>query len=228
MFYFGDPTFLLLIPALILAVYAQAKVQNAFRKYSQIPGSSGLTGAEVASKLLHRYQLHDVTVETTPGNLSDHYDPQKKVLRLSEQVYGSTSIAALGIAAHETGHAIQHAKGYKALALRSAIVPVANIGSQLAFPLFFLGFIFGGRTLMDAGIVLFSLAVIFQLITLPVEFNASSRAVTMLHENALIGQGEVAATRSVLSAAALTYVAATAMAVLQLLRLLLLRGSRDD
>ncbi|HQD39733.1 MAG: zinc metallopeptidase [Firmicutes bacterium] len=228
MFYFGDPTFIFLIPALILAFYAQAKVQSAFHKYSQVPGSSGLTGAEVARRLLSRYHVHDVAVEPTQGMLSDHYDPQKKVLRLSPQVYDSTSIAALGIAAHEAGHAMQHAQGYKPLVLRTSIVPLASIGSQLAFPLFFLGFLFGGRTLMDAGIILFTLAVVFQLITLPVEYNASSRAIKMLHENAIIGQGEVAATRNVLSAAALTYVAATAMAAMQLLRLLFLRGSRND
>ncbi|HOB22912.1 MAG TPA: zinc metallopeptidase, partial [Bacillota bacterium] len=159
MFYFGDPTFIFLIPALILAFYAQAKVQSAFHKYSQVPGSSGLTGAEVARRLLSRYHVHDVAVEPTQGMLSDHYDPQKKVLRLSPQVYDSTSIAALGIAAHEAGHAMQHAQGYKPLVLRTSIVPLASIGSQLAFPLFFLGFLFGGRTLMDAGIILFTLAV---------------------------------------------------------------------
>jgi Zn-dependent membrane protease YugP len=228
MFYFGDPTFLLLIPALILAFYAQAKVQSAFRKYSQVESSRGLTGSDVARRLLNRYRVDDVAVEPTEGSLTDHYDPTKKVIRLSPEVYNSTSIAALGIAAHETGHAMQHAKGYKPLAWRTGIFPIANLGSQLAFPLFFLGFFFGGRPLMDAGIILFSLAVFFQLLTLPVEFNASKRAVSMLHENAIIGQGEVAATQSVLSAAALTYVAATAMAALQLVRLLLLRGNRND
>ncbi len=228
MFYLGDPTFFLLIPALILAFYAQNKVQSAFRKYSQIAASSGLTGSEVAQRLLARYRVGDVTVEPTEGSLSDHYDPRKKTIRLSPEVYNSSSIAALGIAAHETGHAMQHAKGYKPLSLRTSFFPVASIGSQLAFPLFFMGFIFGGKTLMDVGIVLFSLAVFFQLLTLPVEFNASRRAVNMLHENAMIGQGEVAATQSVLSAAALTYVAATAMSALQLVRLFLLRGRRND
>lgn len=228
MFYFGDPTFLLLIPALILAFYAQSKVQSAFHKYSQVAASSGLTGSEVARMLLARYRVADVTVEPTEGNLSDHYDPRQKKIRLSPEVYNSSSIAALGIAAHETGHAMQHAKGYKPLSLRTRVFPVASIGSQLAFPLFFMGFIFGGKTLMDVGIVLFSLAVFFQLLTLPVEFNASRRAVNMLHENAIIGQGEVAATQKVLSAAALTYVAATAMSALQLVRLLLLRGRRND
>ena len=228
MFYLGDPTFFLLIPALILAFYAQNKVQSAFRKYSQIAASSGLTGSEVAQRLLARYRVGDVTVEPTEGSLSDHYDPRKKTIRLSPEVYNSSSIAALGIAAHETGHAMQHAKGYKPLSLRTSFFPVASIGSQLAFPLFFMGFIFGGKTLMDVGIVLFSLAVFFQLLTLPVEFNASRRVVNMLHENAMIGQGEVAATQSVLSAAALTYVAATAMSALQLVRLFLLRGRRND
>ena len=228
MFYLGDPTFFLLIPALILAFYAQNKVQSAFRKYSQIAASSGLTGSEVAQRLLARYRVGDVTVEPTEGSLSDHYDPRQKTIRLSPEVYNSSSIAALGIAAHETGHAMQHAKGYKPLSLRTSFFPVASIGSQLAFPLFFMGFIFGGKTLMDVGIVLFSLAVFFQLLTLPVEFNASRRAVNMLHENAMIGQGEVAATQSVLSAAALTYVAATAMSALQLVRLFLLRGRRND
>lgn len=228
MFYYGDPTFVLLIPALILAFYAQSKVMRAFRKYSQVRAYSGLTGAEVARKLIERYRLADVTVEPTSGTLSDHYDPRTKTIRLSPEVYNETSIAALGVAAHETGHAVQHAHDYRPLAIRTGIFPIASLGSQLAFPLFFLGLIFQGTTLMNVGILLFSLAVLFQVLTLPVEFNASSRAVAMLHENGMIRNEEIAATKSVLSAAALTYVAAAAMSALQLVRLLLIRGSRND
>jgi Zn-dependent membrane protease YugP len=214
-----------------LALYAQFKVQSTFQKYLRVGSSSNLTGAQVARELLDKNQLHNVPVEITPGNLSDHYDPRRRILRLSPEVYHGRSLAALGVAAHETGHAIQHANEYIPLNIRNAVFPVASFGSSLAFPLFFIGLILGrgGLFLMDLGIILFSVAVLFQVLTLPVEFNASSRALQMLEGGGYLSRGqEIAGARKVLSAAALTYLAATAMAVLQLLRLLVLRGSRDD
>jgi hypothetical protein len=227
---FGDPTFLLVIPALILAFYAQAKVKGAYTKYGQIPASSRMTGAQAAYQLLQAAGAGEVTIEKTPGNLTDHYDPRKNVLRLSQGVHDSTSIAALGIAAHETGHAIQHHTHYQPMALRSIIYPVASIGSTLAFPLFFAGFIFsrhGPNVLMDIGILLFTGALAFSVVTLPVEFNASKRALTLLEERRFLTPDEMVGARKVLSAAALTYVASTAMAAVQLLRMFLLRSSRD-
>lgn len=226
-FYF-DPTFILLLPALILAFWAQNKVQSAFRRYLRVPSRSGLTGAQVARMLLDQHGLRDVPVEMTHGHLTDHYDPRQRVMRLSPEVYNSTSVAALGVAAHETGHAIQHAHNYLPLGLRNAIYPVAHIGSQMAFPLFFIGLIFASGFLMDLGIWLFVAALAFHIITLPVEFNASSRALNMLGNSGILTASEVPKAKSVLNAAALTYVAATAMAASQLIRLLVLRGARDD
>jgi uncharacterized protein len=230
MYLFNDPTFLLVIPALILAFYAQAKVKGAYRKYSQIYASSRLTGAQAAYQLLQTAGAGDVVIEKLPGELTDHYDPRKKVLRLSQGVHDSSSIAALGIAAHETGHAIQHHQHYQPMHLRSLIYPVASIGSTLAFPLFFIGFMFGKNgsgTLMDIGILLFAGAVAFSVVTLPVEFNASKRALALLEERRFLTPDEMAGARKVLSAAALTYVASTAMAAIQLLRMFLMRSSRD-
>jgi len=230
-FPFYDPTYLLLFPAIILALYAQMKVSSTFQRYLRVSASSGLTGAQVARDLLNKNNLSDVAVEITPGYLSDHYDPRQRVLRLSPKVYHGRSLAALGVAAHETGHAIQHAEEYVPLNIRTALFPAAQFGSQLAFPLFFIGLLFGhgGTFLMNLGILLFTFAVLFQVFTLPVEFNASSRALNMLEtEGYLMRGGEVAGARKVLSAAALTYLAATAMAILQLFRLLLIRGMRDD
>ncbi len=227
---FGDPTFLLVIPALILAFYAQARVKGAYRKYSQIFASSRITGAQAAYQLLQTAGAGDVTIEKLPGELTDHYDPRKRVLRLSQGVYDSSSIAALGIAAHETGHAIQHQQNYQPMKLRSVIYPVASIGSTLAFPLFFVGFIFsksGPNILMDIGILLFAGAVAFSVVTLPVEFNASKRALALLEERRFLTSDEMVGARKVLGAAALTYVASTAMAAMQLLRMFLLRQSRD-
>lgn len=226
-----DPTFLLLIPAMILAIYAQLKVQSTFRRYLQIPARSNLSGAQVARALLDKNQLTDVPVEITPGNLTDHYDPRRRVLRLSPDVYHGRSLAAFGVAAHETGHAVQHYHEYIPLSIRNSLYPAANFGSSLAFPIFFIGLIFGrgGTFLMDLGIILFLVAVLFQVLTLPVEFNASKRALLMLEEGGFLTRGgEVVGAKKVLSAAALTYLAATAMALLQLFRLLILRGSRDD
>lgn len=228
--FLGDPTFLLVIPALILSLYAQAKVRGAYAKYSQVVASSRLTGAQAAYQLLQAAGAGNVTIEKIPGDLTDHYDPRKKVLRLSQGVHDSPSIAALGIAAHETGHAIQDHVHYQPMALRSVIYPVANLGSTLAFPIFLVGLFFGGRTsttFMDIGILLFAGAVAFTVVTLPVEFNASKRALALLGERQFLSPSELAGARQVLSAAALTYVASTAMAAVQLLRMFLLRSSRD-
>jgi uncharacterized protein len=228
--FFGDYTFFLLIPPLILAFYAQARVKGAYRKYSQVFASSRISGAQAAHELLQTSGAGDVKVEKMPGELTDNYDPRTRVLRLSQGVYDSSSIAALGIAAHETGHAIQHQNHYQPLHLRTVIYPVASLGSTLAFPLFFIGFIFrrgGPSVLMDIGILLFAGAVLFSVITLPVEFNASKRALVLLEERRFLTPEEMTGARRVLGAAALTYVASTAMAAMQLLRMFILRQSRD-
>ena len=228
--YFGDYTFFLLIPCLLLAFYAQARVRGTYAKFSRVAAASGISGARMAREILNVGGAAEVQIEQTPGQLSDHYDPRKKVLRLSTGVYESSSIAALGIAAHEAGHALQHHSGYAPLALRNGIYPVANIGSTLAFPIFIAGFFFGSRgpnILMDIGILLFSGAVVFSVLTLPVEFNASRRAVALLGERGYLHGQELDGARRVLSAAALTYVASTAMAAMQLIRMLVLRQSRD-
>lgn len=228
--FFWDYTIFLLIPPLILALYAQQKVKNTYKQYSQVISASRISGAEVASHILRSGGASRVSIERARGQLTDHYDPRKKKLRLSEGVHDSASIAALGIAAHEAGHALQHHRGYAPLHIRNGIYPIANFGSSLAFPLFFIGFLFnrqGPNVLMDIGIVLFAGAVVFSLLTLPVEFNASKRALVMLREGGYLKGNELRGAQRVLSAAALTYVAATAMAAMQLLRMFLLRGSRD-
>jgi Zn-dependent membrane protease YugP len=228
--FFSDYTFFLLIPPLLLALYAQARVKGTYAKYSRIGASSGISGAQMAKEILNLGGAGHVPVEETPGQLSDHYDPRKRVLRLSAGVYESQSIASLGIAAHEAGHALQHHTGYSALHLRNSIYPVANLGSALAFPIFLIGFFMsqkGPNILMDIGIFLFAGAVLFTVITLPVEFNASKRAMALLGERGYLKGQELDGARKVLSAAALTYVAATAMAAMQLLRMFLLRQSRD-
>jgi len=222
-FYPFDWTLLLLLPALFLGLYAQHRVRSAYVKYSRVPASSRLSGAEVAAMLLRRNHPGTVDVKPVPGTLSDHYDPRTRVVGLSEGIYDGRSIAALGVAAHEVGHAVQHATGYKALAWRDSLVPAANLGSSMLFPLFIGGVIFGMRPLLDVGIVLFSFAVLFQLVTLPVELDASRRALAMLRGSGLLAEGELEPARKVLNAAALTYVAAAAMAVLTLIRLVLLR-----
>ena len=231
-FPFWDPTMILLIPALILAAYAQAKVQSTYAKYSQIRSQNGRTGREIAQAILSANGIPDVTVEPGQGYLSDHYDPIKKTIQLSPQNYQDSSVASVSVAAHECGHAIQHAQGYAALQMRTAIFPLANIGSSLAWIFIIAGFIFQNRLsifgvgLLDIGIFLFTFAVIFQLITLPVEFDASKRALVQLNRLALVGPEEQAGAKKVLDAAALTYVAAAAAAVLQLIRLLLIRNRR--
>ena len=225
---FYDWSFILLIPAVILALYAQVRVSSTFSKYSKVLSESGMTGSKFAKNLLDRNNLGNVTVRQVDGQLTDNYDPRDKSLNLSTSVYGSSSVAALGVVAHEVGHAVQDSKAYAPLKLRSSFVPVSNLGSKLAIPLFFMGLIFSYGPLMDAGIVLFSLAVAFTVITLPVEFNASNRAYAMMTDSGYLSIEEASQAKKVLNAAALTYVAATSMAVMQLIRLLVLRGSRDD
>lgn len=228
--FFWDYTYFLLIPPLLLALYAQAKVKGAYTRYSQVFASSRVSGAQMAQEILSLGGANNVAIEEIPGQLSDHYDPRKKVLRLSEGVYGGDSIAALGIAAHEAGHALQHHTGYAPLHLRNAIYPLANFGSTLAFPIFLIGFFLsskGPNILMDVGIFLFAGAVLFTALTLPVEFNASHRALRLLEERGYLKGRELDGAKKVLSAAALTYVASMAMAAIQLLRMFLLRRSRD-
>ena len=206
---------------------ASARVKSTFSIYSRVRSASGLTGAEAARRILHMAGITDVTVVPISGSLTDHYDPRNKQLALSQDVYDRTSVAAIGVAAHECGHAIQDAQNYVPLNLRSAIVPVANIGSTLSWPLFLAGLILSIRPLLILGILLFSFAVLFQLVTLPVEFNASARALKMLGSSGMLGTDEVKSAKKVLTAAALTYVAALASSILQLLRLIILAGGRD-
>ncbi|MCC8024105.1 MAG: zinc metallopeptidase [Clostridium sp.] len=227
MFYF-DPTYVLILIGVVVSLVASAKLNSTYQRYSAVRSACGLTGAEAAKRLLNRQGIYDVTVRRVAGNLTDHYDPRTKTVNLSDAVYGSTSIAAIGVAAHECGHAMQDAGDYAPLRMRSALVPVANIGAQLSWPLIIIGIIIGGSPLITFGIVLFSLAVLFQLITLPVEYNASHRAVTLLDSTGILAGQEVGQTRKVLNAAALTYVAAAAASILQLLRLLLLFGNRRN
>ncbi|HNW91699.1 MAG TPA: zinc metallopeptidase [bacterium] len=228
MYPFYDWTMLLILPALLLSFWAQHKVSSAFARWSQVRTRANLTGAQVAQRLLLTAGLPGVTVERTQGQLDDHYDPRAQVLRLSPGVAGVPSVAAAGIAAHEIGHAVQHREAFVLFAARSAIVPVANIGSQAAMPLFLLGLLFGSGFMMNLGIIAFSTAVAFQLVTLPVELDASRRALALLRGSNILAADELPGARAVLTAAAFTYLAATLMAVLQLLRLIVLRGSHDD
>ncbi len=230
-YYWGfDPTYILVLIGAVICMMASAKVKSTYQKYSQYRSMSGMTGAMAAERILHSAGIYDVTIQHVSGNLTDNYNPGKKTLNLSDSVYNSTSVAAVGVAAHECGHAIQHQQGYAPLTIRSAIVPVANFGSTLAWPLIILGLIFGqgGSLLIHIGILCFSLAVLFQLVTLPVEFNASSRALTILGQQGILSESELPYTRKVLGAAALTYVASAAATILQLLRLILLFGGRRN
>ena len=231
--YYGygfDWTYLMVLAGAILSLLASAKVNSTFQRYARVRSMSGMTGAQAARRILDRNGLSEIPVEHVSGNLSDHYDPSSRVLRLSDSTYNSPSVAAIGVAAHECGHAIQHKESYGPLKLRTAIVPAANIGSRLGMPIILLGLIFGGggSTLVNIGIWVFSLAVLFQIVTLPVEFNASSRALVMLEDYGILGQGEKRKAKSVLSAAAMTYVAAAAASILQLLRLVILFGGRRN
>ena len=217
-----DWTIVLLIPAIILTIYAQAKVSSTFKKYNKVKARSGISASEMARKMLDYNGLSNVRIEQVRGKLTDHYDPRSKVLRLSESTYSSISVAALGIAAHEAGHAMQDAESYTPLKIRGALAPVAKFGSSTAWILIIAGFLFSATNLIGIGIVCFSAVVLFQLVTLPVEFNASSRALAALEGGGFLEIDEVAQTNKVLRAAALTYVAATLVSVLQLLRLLLI------
>jgi len=222
--FFFDPTFLLLLPALALGIWAQSRVQGAFATYSQVYSRKGARACDVARELMDRFGLASIQIERTPGNLTDHYDPRSKVLRLSEGVYSSPSLAAIGIAAHEVGHAIQDAEDYRPIRVRNAIVPVASLTSWMAFPLFFIGLLMRSPLLMDLGIIFFLGVIVFHLVTLPVEFDASARALRLLADTGTLDTDEIGGARAVLKAAALTYVAAAVMAAAQLLRLVLLRG----
>src|SRR5436309_4365538 len=230
MFGFFDPTMVLLVPALIFAFWAQWKVQSTYNRFSRVPAANGRTGREMALAIMARNGVADVSVEQVGGVLSDHYDPRAKQVRLSPGNYQDHSIASIAVAAHEVGHVLQHAERYTPLALRTALAPVASIGSMAAFPLFMIGLLFNipgvSKVLMDLGILFFTGAVLFQLITLPVEFDASKRALAQLTSSGDLRPQEVGQAKQVLDAAALTYVAAAAMAALQLLRLVLLRNSR--
>ena len=226
-YYYYDPTYILIIIGVIISMIASARVNSTFSKYSKVRSTTGMTGVQAARRILDSAGIRDVRIEQVSGNLTDHYDPKNKVLRLSQSVYGSASVAAVGVAAHECGHAVQHANGYAPLSLRTALVPVANIGATLSWPLVLIGIVAGGSDLLiNLGILLFCGALLFQIVTLPVEFNASSRAMRMLTDTGVLYPDEAVKTRKVLSAAALTYVAAVLASVLQLLRLLLITGGR--
>lgn len=227
--YYWDWTYFLLLIGAVLSIIASARVQSSFNKYSKIRSMSGLTGAEAAQRILNNAGIYDVSIERVNGHLSDHYDPRSKVLRLSDATYGNSSVAAIGVAAHECGHAIQHNVGYGPLTLRSTLVPAANIASRLGIPIIILGVILSyNYVLIQIGIWVFALAVFVQLVTLPVEFNASNRAVALLEQYGILGSSEIKPCKKVLSAAAMTYVAAAASSILSLIRLILLFGRRRD
>lgn len=225
---YWDPTYILVIIGVIISLWASAKVKTTYSKYSRVRSMSGLTGAQAAERILHSAGLYDVRIEHISGDLTDHYDPKNRVLRLSDTVYGSVSVAAVGVAAHECGHAVQDQKDYAPLRIRNSLVPVANFGTMAAWPIIIIGLIFGSsHFLVNLGILLFSLGVLFQLVTLPVEFDASSRAIQILGNTGILYGDEIRQTRKVLNAAAMTYVAAAAASILSLLRLILLFGGRD-
>ena len=229
-FYWMDYTYIFVIIGAVICLIASAGMNSTFSRYQRVRSMSGMTGAMAAERILRDAGIHDVQVQHIQGNLTDHYNPGNKTLNLSDDVCNSTSVAAVGVAAHECGHAIQHARGYVPLKMRSAFVPIANFGSMLAWPVIIIGALMNNRSSMmiiDIGIILFSFAVIFQLITLPVEFDASRRAMMMLRSQGILGENELNGTRKVLTAAALTYVASAAAAILQLLRIILLFGGRD-
>jgi len=228
MFPYLDSTIVLLIPAMLFSLWAQFKVKGAFSRYSEVRAASGVTADQVSRVLLDRFGLSNVKVERIQGHLTDHYDPRSKVLRLSDAVSGNSSIAAIGVAAHEVGHAIQDKEGYAFLRLRNSIVPAVSIGSTMSMPLFFIGLIMGYTPLLNIGILLFCGVLIFHLVTLPVEFDASARALKLLSETGLLAGNEVGGAKAVLDAAALTYIAALVMTILQLVRLIALRGMRRD
>lgn len=232
-YYYWDPTYILVVIGAVICMIASARVKGTFNKYSQLRSMSGMNGAQVAQRVLQAAGIYDVQVRHVSGSLTDHYDPRTKTVNLSDPVYNATSVAALGVAAHECGHAIQHAKSYAPLSIRSALVPIANFGSMLACPVILIGLLFNTRSsglIIDIGILLFSAAVLFQLVTLPVEFDASRRALVMLRTQGILADDELRYTRRVLKSAALTYVASAAAAILQLLRIILITNGRrrDD
>ena len=232
-YYYWDPTYILVVIGAVICMIASARVKGTFNKYSQLRSMSGMNGAQVAQRVLQAAGIYDVQVRHVSGSLTDHYDPRTKTVNLSDPVYNATSVAALGVATHECGHAIQHAKSYAPLSIRSALVPIANFGSMLAWPVILIGLLFNTRSsglIIDIGILLFSAAVLFQLVTLPVEFDASRRALVMLRTQGILADDELKYTRRVLKSAALTYVASAAAAILQLLRIILITNGRrrDD
>ncbi len=232
-YYYWDSTYILVVIGAVICMIASARVKGTFNKYSQLRSMSGMNGAQVAQRVLQAAGIYDVQVRHVSGSLTDHYDPRTKTVNLSDPVYNATSVAALGVAAHECGHAIQHAKSYAPLSIRSALVPIANFGSMLAWPVILIGLLFNTRSsglIIDIGILLFSAAVLFQLVTLPVEFDASRRALVMLRTQGILADDELRYTRRVLKSAALTYVASAAAAILQLLRIILITNGRrrDD
>jgi hypothetical protein len=219
---FYDATYILVLIGALISFIASLNVNGTFKRYSSVGNSRGITAQQAAEAILHSAGIYDVRIERIKGNLTDHYSPNEKVLRLSDSVYGSTSVAAIGVAAHECGHAVQHKVGYAPLKLRSASVPIANIGSNLSWPIILLGLVLGWSGLAEVGVILFTFVVSFQLITLPVEFNASNRALKVLEQQNMLYGNELTGARKVLKAAALTYVAAAFSSILQLLRLLIL------
>lgn len=224
-----DMTYIIFVlPALLLAMWAQAKVSSTFQRYSKILCHKGLTGYDAARKILDDHGLHHIKIEHISGSLTDHYDPKANVIRLSDSVHSKNSIGAVGVAAHEAGHAVQHSEQYLPIKIRNAVIPAANIGSYAAFPLALIGILFSSEWLINAGIILFSAVVFFQLVTLPVEFNASSRAVKVLDDTELLEKQEIRGVKKVLSAAAMTYVAAAATAIMNLVRLLVLTKRNRD
>ena len=232
-YYYWDPTYILVVIGAVICMIASARVKGTFNKYSQLRSMSGMNGAQVAQRVLQAAGIYDVQVRHVSGSLTDHYDPRTKTVNLSDPVYNATSVAALGVAAHECGHAIQHAKSYAPLSIRSALVPIANFGSMLAWPVILIGLLFNTRSsglIIDIGILLFSAAVLFQLVTLPVEFDASRRALVMLRTQGILADDELRYLRLTLKSAALTYVASAAAAILQLLRIILITNGRrrDD
>lgn len=228
--YYYDSTYILVLIGAVLCILASSRVNSTYAKYAKVRARGGMTGAEAARRILSMSGINDVRIEHVRGNLTDHYDPSSKVLRLSDSVYGSCSVAAIGVAAHECGHALQHKEGYFPLKFRSALVPAANLGSKLGLPLVIVSLIMGLGSLAQIGVWIFAIAVLFQVVTLPVEFNASNRALRMVESYGIMNRDEVDDCKRVLGAAALTYVAAAASSVLQLLRLLILTGNRrrDD
>lgn len=228
MYYYYDPTYLLVIIGAVICMIASANVSHTYKKYSMVGTARRMTSQEVAAQMLREAGITDVRIERISGNLTDHYDPRNKVLRLSDSVYGSSSVAAVGVAAHECGHAIQHQVGYVPIKIRNAIVPVVNLGSRLSWPVIIIGLIMGSAGVLKIGILLFALTLAFQVVTLPVEFNASGRALQVLKTRGILYDNELIGARKVLGAAAMTYVTSTISTILQLLRLVLLFGRRSD